>query len=171
MSLRAAAQRPGPLPAARHGRDDTGRTEPGGAAQLARDADDLAGRYPDGRVPTLARTQSNASCAGPAPCGRRPGLCPPLPDAPEASVQWSTVDASVQWSTVDASVQWSTVDDEYGSARTARPWKDHPRSPRTDLLTTTEVSRTGNEPPPWGGAGADRQGIRAAHLLPTGETP
>ncbi|MEW2562103.1 hypothetical protein [Streptomyces griseorubiginosus] len=162
MSLRAAAQRPGPLPAARHGRDGTGRTEPGGAAQSARDADHLAGRYPDGRVPTLAGTQSHASCAGPAPCGRRPGLAPPLPDAPGASVQWSTVDASVQC---------STVDDEYGSARTARPWKDHPRSPRTDLLTTTEVSRTGNEPPPWGGAGADRQGIRAAHLLPTGETP
>ncbi|MFF4627246.1 hypothetical protein [Streptomyces griseorubiginosus] len=153
MSLRAAAQRPGPLPAARHGRDDTGRTEPGGAAQLALHTDHLAGRYPDGRVPTLAGTQSNASCEGPAPCGRRPRLAPPLPDAPEASVQWST------------------VDDEYGSARTARPWKDHPRSPRTDLLTTTEVSRTGNEPPPWGGAGANRQGIRAAHLLPTGETP
>ncbi|MFF7049700.1 hypothetical protein ACFY94_15230 [Streptomyces griseorubiginosus] len=194
MSLRAAAQCPGPLPAAGHGRDGTGRTEPGGAAQLARGADlpardpasfargfaplvrgadHLAGRrtgdsaptargadhpttrLPDARVPTLAGRPVDASCEEPrpVPCRRRPRRSPPLAGAPEASVQWST------------------VDNEYGSARTARPWKDRPRPPRTDVPTTTEVSRTGNEPPPWGGADADRQGIRAAHHLPTGETP
>ncbi|MFD5400065.1 hypothetical protein [Streptomyces griseorubiginosus] len=114
MSLRAAAQRPGSLPTAGHGRDETDRTEPGraaqsarGAVQSARGADCLAGRYPDGRVPTLAGTQANASREGPAPY----------------------------------------------------------------VLTTTEVSRTGNEPPPWCGAEDDRQGIRAAHHLPAGETP
>ncbi|WP_020133799.1 hypothetical protein [Streptomyces sp. 351MFTsu5.1] len=194
MSLRAAAQRPGPLSAAGHGRDGTGRTEPGAAAQLARDADwpvrgpasfargfaplvrgvdHLAGRrtgdfaplargadhsttrLPDARVPTLAGTPVDASREGPrpAPCRGRPRRSPPRAGAPEASVQWST------------------ADDGYGSARTARPWKDRPRPPRTDVPTTTEVSRTGNEPPPRGGADADRQGIRAAHHLPTGETP
>ncbi|MFD5590058.1 hypothetical protein [Streptomyces griseorubiginosus] len=160
MSLRAAAQRPGSLPTAGHGRDETDRTEPGGsaqsaryAAQSARYADCLAGRYPDGRVPTLAGTQANASCEGPAPCRRRPRLSPPLRGAPEASVPWST------------------ADDAYGSARTARPWKDGPRSPRTGVLTPTEVSRTGNKLPPWGGAGVDRRATRAADSLTTRGTP
>ncbi|WP_141207390.1 hypothetical protein [Streptomyces griseorubiginosus] len=164
MSLRAAARCPGPFPAARPRHDGTGRTEPAGAARPARGADLLAGRYPDGRVPTPAETQVNASCEGHAPCRRRPRQSPPLPGAPEAFVQWSA------------------VDDEYG---TARPWMDRLRSPRTDVLTTTEVSRTGNEPPPWRGTEADRRGTEAdrrgteahrrgtgaAHRLPTRETP
>ncbi|MFC8360317.1 hypothetical protein ACFUIY_10620 [Streptomyces griseorubiginosus] len=157
MSLRAAARCPGPFPAARPRHDGTGRPEPAGAARPVRGADLLAGRYPDGRVPTPAGTQVNASCEGHAPCRRRPRRSPPLPGAPEASVQWSA------------------VDDEYG---TPRPWKDRARSPRTDVLTTTAVSRTGNEPPPWRGTEADRRGTEAhrrgtgaAHRLPTRETP
>lgn len=167
MSVRAPADRPGPFPAARHGRVGTDRTERGAYPPTTRHSDGsgplvygtghLTSRHPDGRVPTLAEAPVGAGGGRRARDRYRLSLSVPLPGAREASVQRSS------------------IDDECVSARSTRRWTDGHSSPgphRIDVRTPVEVSRrTGKEARPWGGAGADGRGDRATHRLPTKDTP
>ncbi|MFJ3668834.1 xylan 1,4-beta-xylosidase [Streptomyces sp. NPDC090106] len=89
-----------------------------GSELLARGADHLVTRHPDGRVTVLAWAPVDASGGTPGPAGHRLRLAVPLRGA-------------------EAFARRSTVDEEYGNARTAWLRMGSPRSPdrrRLDIL-------------------------------------